>query len=183
MYGLFVVALCLLTGAMLAARGAWALLWTPLGFFIGLFVSSQVLLVLLMGLPRAGWLISKGYMRPSVVWRICLTPLIWLIIMFLVGFFWPSIVDLINNNLALSLGADLGMLAIILSPLSSKARIDFLDDFNTTYQGYFTESGRIRYARTFPYTDQDQPMGFYKPHNFFEDLLPGEREKAPKGHK
>lgn len=146
MYRLVAVALCVLTGVMVAARGAWALLWTPLGFAIGLFVSSQVLLVLLMGLPRAGWLISKGYVRPSVVGRIFLTPIIWLAVMFLVGFFWPSIVGAINSNIPFSLGADLGVLAIILSPLSSKARADFLEDFNTTYQGYYTESGRVRYS-------------------------------------
>jgi hypothetical protein len=66
--------------------------------------------------------------------------------MFLVGFFWPSIVGAINSNIPFSLGADLGVLAIILSPLSSKARADFLEDFNTTYQGYYTESGRVRYS-------------------------------------
>ena len=70
----------------------------------------------------------------------------WLVILavllFLVGFFWPSAAELVNNNLALNLGTSLGMLPILLCPLSAKCRANYFSGFNELYQGFFTELGK-----------------------------------------
>ena len=42
-----------LLGVMIKAHGVAALLWVPVGFVFGLFVTAQMVLPLLLGLPRA----------------------------------------------------------------------------------------------------------------------------------
>jgi hypothetical protein len=149
MYSFIALAACLLTGVMLKAQGVLALLWTPLGFGFGLFLSAQIFLPVLLGIPRAIWLASKGQMRLSACARILATPAIWLVqlavIGFIVGFFWPKVAESAYNNLALNLGTNLGMLAVLLCPLSAKCRSDFVDDFNRVYQRFFTELGKAKY--------------------------------------
>jgi tetratricopeptide (TPR) repeat protein len=43
------------------------------------------------------------------------------------------------NNISLNLGAWLGTIAIILTPLSKKGRADFREDFDRAYQRFYTE--------------------------------------------
>src|SRR5207248_11198699 len=85
---------CILLGVMVKAQGIIALLWFPLGFVIGLFVTAQIVLPIVLGLPRAIRLVSNGAMRPTVYLRLLVTPCVWLvvlcIIVFLVGFFSVS---------------------------------------------------------------------------------------------
>jgi hypothetical protein len=141
MYGLIGIALCVLCGVMIRVQGISALLWTPIGFVIGLFVTSQIILPLLLGIPRAVKFVHRGEMRPAVLGRIIITPVLWLILLPVVligaGFFWPSAAERLYNNLALNLSTNLGALAIILSPLSRKIRLDFNADFGKNYGGFY----------------------------------------------
>src|SRR5947199_210191 len=50
---------------MVKAQGWFALLWAPLGFIIGLFVTARIALPILLGLPRAIQLVSSGEMRAA----------------------------------------------------------------------------------------------------------------------
>ena len=138
------LAFCLLLGVMIRAQGIAALLWVPIGFGFGLFSTAQMVLPLMLGLPRAIRLVSKRQMRAAVFGSIILTPLIWLVLLavggFLTGWFWPSAADYIYNNAALNLSANLGMIAIILSPLSKKCRDDFRADFDKSYHRFYVES-------------------------------------------
>ena len=130
MYAIIALVFCLLLGVMIKAQGITALLWVPLGFAIGLFASAQMLLPILMGLPRAIRLVAKRQMRSGVIGRIFVTPLIWFVLLFVVGFLWPSTAESLYNNAALNLGGWLGTFAILLSPLSKKAHSDFREDFD-----------------------------------------------------
>ena len=144
MYPIIALGFCLLLGVMLKSQGIAALLWVPIGFAFGLFVTAQIVLPLMLGLPRAIRLVSTRQMRAAVFGRIILTPLIWLVqlavVTFLVGWFWPSAADWLYNNAALNLSANLGMIAIILSPLSKKCRSDFRADFDKSYHRFYTVS-------------------------------------------
>jgi len=141
MYALIGWAFSLLSGVMLVYQGISALLWTPLGGVIALYATAQIVLPLLLGIPRAIKFVRKGEMRPAVFGRIILAPISWLVILFIVsfgiGFCWPSAADYLYNNLAFNMGLNLGMLAIILSPISRQARSDFNADFDKAYGGFY----------------------------------------------
>ena len=88
---------CVLLGVMVKAQGIIALLWFPLGFVIGLCVAAQIVLPIVLGLPRAIRLVSRGAMRSAVYLRLIVTPFVWLVLLsvifFLVGLFWPLAVS------------------------------------------------------------------------------------------
>ena len=133
---------CVLLGVMVKAQGIIALLWFPLGFIIGLFVTAQIVLPIVLGLPRAIRLVSRGAMRSAVYLRLIATPFVWLLLLavipFLVGFFWPSAAAWLDGNAALNGGTWLGIFAIVLSPLSKKSRSDFREDFDRSYARFYT---------------------------------------------
>jgi hypothetical protein len=141
MHALVGLAFCFLLGFMLKEQGISALLWVPLGFMIGLYVAAQVVLPLLLGLPRAASLVRKRRMRAGVFGGILLRVFFWLVgcfaFMFGLGFVWPSFATFLSENLALNLSLNLGMLAILLSPLSKKSRDDFRDDFDRAYGEFY----------------------------------------------
>ena len=132
---------CLLLGVMVKAQGWFALLWLPLGFVIGLFVTAQIARPILLGLPRAIHLVSSGEMRAAVYRRLLFTPVLWIVhlsvILFLVRFFWPSAVAWFETNGALSAGVWLGVVGILLSALSKKSRADFHADFDQSYRQFY----------------------------------------------
>jgi len=126
---------------MVKAQGWFALLWLPLGFVIGLFVTAQIALPILLGLPRAIHLVSSGEMRAAVYRRLVFTPVLWIVhlsvILFLVGFFWPSAAAWFETNGALSAGVWLGVVGILLSALSKRSRADFQVDFDQSYRQFY----------------------------------------------
>ena len=132
---------CLLLGVMVKAQGWFALLWLPLGFVIGLFVTAQIALPILLGLPRAIHLVSSGEMRAAVYRRLVFTPVLWIVhlsvILFLVRFFWPSAAAWFETNGALSAGVWLGVVGILLSALSKRSRADFQADFDRSYRQFY----------------------------------------------
>jgi len=136
---------CILLGVMVKAQGIIALLWFPLGFVIGLFVTAQIVLPIVLGLPRAIRLVSNGAMRPTVYLRLLVTPFVWLvllsIIFFLVGFFSASAAAWLDGNAPLNVGTWLGIFTILLSPLSKKSRSDFREDFDRSYARFYTGAG------------------------------------------
>jgi len=131
----------LLLGVMVKAQGWFALLWVPLGFVISLFVTAKIALPILLGLPRAIHLVSSGEMRAAVYRRLVFTPVLWIVhlsvILFLVGFFWPSAAAWFETNGALSAGVWLGVVGILLSALSKRSRADFQADFDRSYRQFY----------------------------------------------
>ncbi len=138
--------LCMLLGVSIGHQGWTALFWVPLGFVFGVFTTAQVVLPLIQGLPTAIKLVAKGQMRPAVFGAIILTPVIWGVILaaagFLVGWFWPAAAEYLYSNMALTLSWNLGIIAIILSPLSKDSHSDFRQDFDKAYQRFYTEDIR-----------------------------------------
>ena len=133
---------CVLLGVTLKVQGIAALFWSPLGFVLALYISAQIVLPLLLGLPRAISLVSKRQMRSGIFIRLLASPVVWFVlicgVLFLIGFFWPSVAASVQANPALNLGVSLGTVAIILSPLSKKSRSDFREDFDRSYARYYT---------------------------------------------
>jgi hypothetical protein len=140
------LALSGLLGLAFAHQGIAALLWTPLGFAFGLLSAGQMLLPLILGLPRAIRLVRKRQMRIGVFGRILVTPLIWCVGLFLVGFLWPSVVEFLSRNTGFNLGMALGTIGIILSPLSAKCRRDFNADFDRAYSQFYRIAEPLREA-------------------------------------
>jgi hypothetical protein len=80
-------------------------------------------------------------MRAAVYRRLLFVPVVWVVplavIVFLLGFFWPSTVTWFEGNGALSAGLWLGVIGILLSALSNKSRADFEADFDRSYQQFY----------------------------------------------
>lgn len=139
---------CLLLVLMVKAQGWFALLWLPLGFVVGLFVTARIALPILLGLPRAIHLVSGGEMRAAIFRRLLLTPVLWIVllsvILFLVRFFRPSAVAWFQTNGALSGGVWLGVVGILLSALSPKSRADFHAGFDQSYRQFYVHRNARR---------------------------------------
>ena len=142
---------CLLLGLMVKAQGWSGLLWVSLGFVIGLFVTARIALPILLGLPRAIRLVASGEMRAAVYRRLLFVPVVWIVplavIVFLIGFFWPSTVAWFEGNGALSAGLWLGVIGILLSVLSKKSRADFEADFDKSYWQFYIRRSSARRRR------------------------------------
>ena len=126
---------CLFLGVMVKVQGFSALLWLPVGFVISLYVTAQIALPVMLGMPRAIRLVANRQMRAGVFIRLLVVPAIWAMAvfggLFLLGYFWPSVATFVEANPALNLGLWLGTVAIILSPLSRKSRSDFTEYFDS----------------------------------------------------
>ena len=146
---------CLVLGVTAMAQGWFAVLWVSLGFVIGLFVTARIALPILLGLPRAMRLVRSGEMRAAVYRRLLFTPVLWIVqlamIVFLVGFFWPSAAAWFQNNDALISGLRLGVIGILLSALSKKSRAEFHADFDQSYAQFYVRSTSRRRRRVSAY--------------------------------
>jgi hypothetical protein len=146
---------CLVLGVTAMAQGWFALLWVSLGFVIGLFVTARIALPILLGLPRAIRLVGSGEMRAAVYRRLLFTPVLWIVqlamILFLVGFFWPSAAAWFQRNDALITGLRLGVIGILLSALSKTSRADFHANFDQSYAQFYVRRSARRRRRVFTY--------------------------------
>jgi hypothetical protein len=193
MNALIALLFCLLCGAMVRAQGWSALIWTPVGFVISVFVTAQILLPLILGIPRAARLIRRKEMRAAVLAPIILVPISWVcglfLLLFCLGWLFPSVADFAYNNLALNMGMWLGTLGILLGPLSAKTRNDFRSDFDEAYGKYqlihearkpsqenyieaVTQVGTNLYLSTLPGSkDAPAPLVFQLPDSRYRYLL------------
>ena len=146
---------CLVLGVTAMAQGWFALIWVSLGFVIGLFVTARIALPILLGLPRAMRLVGSGEMRAAVYRRLLFTPVLWIVqlamIVFLVGFFWPSAAAWFQSNDALISGLRLGVIGILLSALSKQSRADFHANFHQSYAQFYVRRSSRRRRRVFTY--------------------------------
>jgi len=139
MYKLIAILFCFIQGLMVHYFGWIALLWTPLGFIVGLFSSSNMILPILMGFPLAIKNVLNKQMKAMVFLALLRTPLIWFIFFFALGWFFPSIGIWMSNTQAFVIGSNVGFFAILLSPFSKKAREDFRSDFDKSYGKYYRD--------------------------------------------
>jgi hypothetical protein len=143
---------CLLLVLMVKAQGWFALLWAPLGFAVGLYVTARIALPILLGLPRAIQLVSSGEMRAAVYRRLLFPPFLWIVllsvILFLVRFFRPSAITWFESNGALSAGLWFGVASILLSALSQKSRADFHAGFDQSYRQFYVHRDARRQRHT-----------------------------------
>src|SRR5262249_41098946 len=74
MYTIIGMLFCLLLGVMISTQGIAALLWVPLGFVFGIFATAQIVLPILMGLPRAIRLVKGTDARRGIRSNPCRAP-------------------------------------------------------------------------------------------------------------
>ena len=139
MYSIFGILFCVLEGMLVATYGWIALLWSPIGILVGLFVSANIFLPIVMGVPRAILHTSKNEMRPAVFLALFRAPFFWTAAIFLFAWFLPSAKEWVLNNEPLSVGVLFGTIAILFSPFSKKSRDDFSIDFDKSYGRYYTD--------------------------------------------
>lgn len=129
-------------------------------------------------------------MRPGVFGVIILAPLIWLSLLagggFLIGWFWPATAENLYNNMALNLCGNLGILAILLSPLSKESRSDFRHDFDKAYSRFYIEDlqvGTEQLEEWFRETPTEQrkyvEAAITVASNLYLQTIPGGDEAAP----
>ncbi len=101
------------------------------GFIIGLFLYSQIIFPILYFFPKSLILTIRGELKPIAILRCFLPPIIYFTIFFLIGFFFPSV---INNEYvlspALAIGSNLSIVALLYNGfLTKKGRQDLDDDY------------------------------------------------------
>ena len=148
MYSLIGILFCILEGILVAKFGWIALLWSPIGFFVGLFASANTVLPILMGAPKAAALVSKNEMRPTIFLAIIWAPIIWVSAFFLFRWLFPSAYGWVLNNETLTIGFLFGVGAIFLSPFFKKSRDDFRSDFDKSYGRYYVDQSNFNLGFT-----------------------------------
>jgi len=116
------------------------------GFIVGLFLYSQIIFPILYFFPKSLILTIRGELKPIAILRCFLSPIIYFAIFFLIGFFFPSI---INNEYvlspALALGSNLSIVALLYNGfLTKKGRQDLDDDYREMMD---------KYKKRFTYSD------------------------------
>jgi hypothetical protein len=144
MYSIVGVGFCILEGFLIARFGWMALVWSSIGVIVSVFVSSSVVLPIVLGMPIASRQVSKKEMRPTVLLALLRAPLIWAVLLFLFGFIFPRAVEWIAHNETLCIGLSFGFIAILISPVSKKVRTDFRIDFDKSYGRYATDPDKIQ---------------------------------------
>lgn len=143
MYKIFGLIFIFIEVFLFKAFGWTALIWGPLGYGIGLLITSQIALPIIIGFPIAISLVSKKEMRKGIFLGLLRTPLIWMTIIFIFNvillFFFREAIFWLYDNLSLNLGLNFGTIAILLSPISKSVREDFRIDFNKAYGNYYTD--------------------------------------------
>jgi DNA-directed RNA polymerase subunit RPC12/RpoP len=99
---------CLMLGFLVSAYGVSALLWFPGGFALSLFYSAQLVLPILMGLPRAIYLVAKHQMRWAAVGWLLMPPIAWTVALLAFGFFFPRAALFLAHNVPFAFGDTLG---------------------------------------------------------------------------
>lgn len=147
MYKIVGIVFIVTEGVLLAIYGWLALLWAPIGFILGLFLASNTIFLLVLGLPIAYHQVKEFIMLPKVYISIIRTLGIWIIlittIIIILFFLWPSAIDWVLNNKPLNFGFLFGFAAILISPLSKKCRKDFRVDFDKSYGRFYIDSRYI----------------------------------------
>lgn len=138
MYKISGVLFCILTGFLIGHFGWTAIIWTTLGYMVALFSTANIILPLLMGIPLASPLVKKKLMRPGIFIALFRAPIIWLTIILIIGLLFPQTVEWISKNETLKIGLLFGVVTILFSPFSTKAKLDFREDFDSSYARYYT---------------------------------------------
>lgn len=111
------------------------------GFVIGLYVNSQLFLPLIYGLPKSLWYFFKGEVKFMAIVAQFITPAIWMIGFFIIGFIFelinPEIINFLFDKSAFGAGLNLSLLAILVNFFFVSGRASMKADFDqTTYQKY-----------------------------------------------
>jgi tetratricopeptide (TPR) repeat protein len=105
-----------------------------------------MVLPIVLGFPRAAIRVIRGQMRSPVLGFILLAPVAWAGVLIVAGWLWPVAVDYMARNTSFSLGSCLGFIAILLTPLSTRGRADFAEDFESSYGRFYTSAPQVLWS-------------------------------------
>lgn len=140
MYYVIGLLFCLLQGILVGKYGWSSSIWSSIGFVIGLFSTANIVLPILMGYPLSLYYLIKKEIKPKVFLSLLYAPIFWIIVLFLLGFFFPSMSNWIKDNHPLMIGNNFGFFAILLTPIFKKGRDDFKSDYDKNYGKYYTKN-------------------------------------------
>jgi hypothetical protein len=83
-----------------------------ISFILGLFIYANIIFPIFYFLPKSIYLTIRGRLKYFSILRCLLTPFIWFLIFFFLGYFFPN---LISNEYTLSTPSNLGQLFSILA--------------------------------------------------------------------
>ncbi len=155
MYSIIGLLFCILEGFLISRYGWKALIWSPIGFLIGLFASANIALPVLMGVPKATSLVSQKEMKPKVFLAMLIAPFSWLAAIILFRLIFPTAFGWVINNETMLIGIIFGFIVILFSPFSKKAREDFRSDFDKSYGRFYTSQNNFSLKFTAA-TDKNQ---------------------------
>lgn len=115
-------------------------IFLSLGFIVGLFVYTQIVLPIIYGLPKAIYWYAQKRVRFMAIISMIITPIIWIVGLGILGIvmnlFSPNIYNFLVSNGAFNLGSTLGLLVLLANFLTKKGRIDMRDDFESSMARY-----------------------------------------------
>ncbi len=112
-----------------------------IGFIIGVFINSQVVLPLIYGLPKSLWYFFKGEIKFMAIVAQFIPPIIWTVGIFAIGVICelinPEINNFLYNKSAFSSGWTLSIFSILFSFLSVSSRASMKAEYDQiTYEKY-----------------------------------------------
>jgi hypothetical protein len=115
------------------------------GFAIGVFLYGSIVLPLAYGLPVSIYYYVKGKVRVGAILFQFVSPLIWIVVITVLGLalrsLAPPVFDFLANEPGSILGQVAGVAALLLNFLRSKGRVDMrLDYLQSTYARFTTNS-------------------------------------------
>ena len=122
---IFVFLYILLQATLISEYGSIAILWSSIGFIIGVFATSFIFIPIIMGYPLAIYKIFKKEISPIILLVLLISPIIWLsVISIIFSLIDYSTIVWLQNNPSMIIGHNFGFIAVLLSPLSKKTRND-----------------------------------------------------------
>jgi hypothetical protein len=102
--------------------------------FIGVFINSQIILLIIYNLPRSIYHYLRGDLRFIAIPLHFVAPIVWSIGLFVLGFILqalaPSVLHFLTTNLAVSLGQLMALVVIFLSMVTPSGLKDLRDDYD-----------------------------------------------------
>lgn len=110
-------------------------------FFIGLFFYSQIIFTIFYFFPKSIILVIRRELKPISIISSLRTPIFYFIVLFLIGFFFPSVLTnqyLINPYVAI--GSNLSIVALLYRGfITKKGRGELKEDYDKFIEKYKTK--------------------------------------------
>ncbi|MBL7013583.1 MAG: hypothetical protein ISR83_04120 [Candidatus Marinimicrobia bacterium] len=111
------------------------ILLSSIAFIFGLVWPANILLPIFYGIPKALKLVNKGYVKPICIFYYLISPIIGLLVIFIIWYFSPEFI----NRIEVKIGVGIFLLKTI---FSKSTKFDMQKDFNEFIHTHLTTKGR-----------------------------------------